>query len=164
MDYFLKNNIITKNIVLYHKGCRDDPTINVYKDLETGAIVLDKIKEQNYETQGLDYWYCKNIDEARKSTYDDDFRRYNQLKSINSSTLLDFGCGNGGLLKILKEKEPEKNILGVELNNELVNHLNSENITAYNHISKIPINLKLDCIMLNHVLEHFMTQLKGYEK
>jgi 2-polyprenyl-3-methyl-5-hydroxy-6-metoxy-1,4-benzoquinol methylase len=96
---------------------------------------------------------------ARNKTYDDDIRRYNQLKNINYSTLLDFGCGNGGLLKIIKEKE-NKNIIGVELNNELVNYLNNENITTYNDINKIPNNLKFDCIMLNHVLEHLYDPIK----
>ena len=160
IDYYIENNIIDKP-TLYYKGVRDDPTINIYKDFETGALVLDKIKEQKYQTKGFDYWNCKNITDARNKTYDDDIRRYKQLKNknINYSTLLDFGCGNGGLLKIIKEKT-NKYIMGVELNNELVNYLNNENITAYDDINKISNNLKLDCIMLNHVLEHLYNPIK----
>ena len=153
MEYFIKNNIINSNPILFYNGVRDDPTINVYKDHDTGAIVLDKIQEQQYEAKGLQYWDAENINIALSKTYDDDIRRYKHLKCINYETLLDFGCGNGGLLKIIKENENKK-LIGVELNNELVNYLNSENITTYNDINKIPKNLRVDCIMLNHVLEH----------
>lgn len=152
MEYFIKNKIINEPI-LFHKGVRDDPSINVFKDIHTGALVLDKIRKQNYETNGLSYWNSENIIDARNSTYNDDLRRYNQLKNINYSTLLDVGCGNGGLLKIIKEND-DKNIIGVELNNELVKYLNNENITTYSDINKISNTLNFNCIMLNHVLEH----------
>ena len=152
MDYFMKYNII-HSPQLYFNGVRDDPNINVYKDIDTGAFVLDKIKNQEYEKKGISYWNCENINEARMKTYDDDIRRFNQLQNINYNTLLDFGCGNGGLLKLIKEKD-DKNIIGIELNNNLVKYLNTENITTFNDIHKIPIDISFDCIMLNHVLEH----------
>ena len=44
MDYFMKYNII-HSPQLYFNGVRDDPNINVYKDIDTGAFVLDKINE-----------------------------------------------------------------------------------------------------------------------
>ena len=163
MEYFLKNNIIT-NIHLYHNGVRDDPTINVYKDSDTGALVLDKIKDQIYEMKGLSYWNCDNMYEARNKTYDDDNRRYNQLKNINYTTLLDFGCGNGGLLKIIKDSNNKINTIGIELNNELVKYLNNEKISCYNDINEIPNDLNLDCIMLNHVLEHLYDPIETLKK
>ena len=153
MEYYIKNNII-KNTKLYYKGVRDDPDINVYKDNETGALVLDKIKEQKYEMKGLTYWVSKNICEARNKTYDDDIRRYNQLSGINYTTLVDFGCGNGGLLKIIKDNTKNINTLGIELNTELMEYLNNENITTYNNIKNIPNETDIDIVMLNHVLEH----------
>lgn len=163
MEYFIKNNIINKPTLYYH-GVRDDPNINIYKDYDTGAIVLDKIKDQKYEIKGLSYWSSEDINEARNKTYDDDIRRYNQLSNINYTTLLDFGCGNGGLLKIITDSNNEKNIIGLELNNELVEYLNNENITTYNDIDKIPDNLNLDCIMLNHVLEHLYDPIETLKK
>tara|TARA_A100001015_G_scaffold207361_1_gene231889 strand:- start:4359 stop:5204 length:846 start_codon:yes stop_codon:yes gene_type:complete len=152
MEYYIKNKIINQDIKLYHKGVRDDDSINVFKDNENGALVLDKIKEQNYELKGLNYWDSNNVIEARNKTYDDDIRRYNQIKNINYTTLLDFGCGNGGLLKIIKNNHEDKNVIGLELNESLIEYLNNENIPTYNDINKIPDNI--DCIMLNHVLEH----------
>jgi SAM-dependent methyltransferase len=151
MEYYIKNKIID-DTDFFFKGVRDDGSINVFKDNKTGALVLDKIKKQNYETKGLNYWNSANIIDARNKTYDDDIRRYNQLKTINYKTLLDFGCGNGGLLKVIKDNNKDKNVFGIELNENLIDYLNSENIPTYNDINKIPENL--DCIMLNHVLEH----------
>lgn len=165
MEYYIKNKII-KTAEFYFKGVRDDESISVFKDNDTEALVLDKIKEQNYESKGLNYWNSTNIDDARNRTYDDDIRRYNQIKNFEFKTILDFGCGNGGLLKIIKnndnDKDKNKNIIGLDLNEDLINHLNYENIPTYNDISKIPDTL--DCIMLNHVLEHLqdpITTLKS---
>jgi hypothetical protein len=154
ITYLIKNNIIKKP-TLYYLGVRDDPNINVYKDNNTGTLVLDKIKEQNYEIKGFNYWTCENISEARKKTYDDDIRRYKQLSNINYKTLIDFGCGNGGLLKIIKDNNIKTNIIGIELNKELKKYLNNEKIPTYNNINDIPNGEReLDCIMLTHVLEH----------
>jgi 2-polyprenyl-3-methyl-5-hydroxy-6-metoxy-1,4-benzoquinol methylase len=107
MEYYIENKIIY-NTTFFFKGVRDDEMINVLKDTNTEALVLDKIKEQNYENKGLNYWNSINIKDAQNKTYDDDIRRYKQLKNVNYVSLLDFGCGNGGLLKIIKEKNKEK--------------------------------------------------------
>lgn len=48
MEYYLNNNII-QNPIHYYQGVRDDPDINVFKDTISGALVLDKIKETDYE-------------------------------------------------------------------------------------------------------------------
>lgn len=157
MEYYIKNKIINE-VKFYFKGIRDDDTINVLKDDDTEALVLDKIKEQKYEKKGLQYWDSTDILDAREKTYDDDIRRYNQLNNVNYTTLLDFGCGNGGLLKIIKDRDKDKNIFGLEINEILINYLNNENIPVYNNIDKIPNNL--DCIMLNHVLEHLYDPIK----
>lgn len=34
---------------------------------------------------------------------------------MNYKTLLDFGCGNGGLLRTIKDLNKNKNILGIEI-------------------------------------------------
>jgi 2-polyprenyl-3-methyl-5-hydroxy-6-metoxy-1,4-benzoquinol methylase len=153
MDYYIKYNII-KIPEYYKSGVRDDQNINVYKDISTGAFILDKNKKQLYEKNGLSYWSCKSIKDARLKTFDDDIRRFNQLTNINYDTILDFGCGNGGLLKILKEKKKDKNIIGIEINENLLEYLNFEGINTFACICEIPQNINFCCIMLNHVLEH----------
>jgi SAM-dependent methyltransferase len=157
MEYYIENKIIY-NTTFFFKGVRDDEMINVLKDTNTEALVLDKIKEQNYENKGLNYWNSINIKDAQNKTYDDDIRRYKQLKNVNYVSLLDFGCGNGGLLKIIKEKNKEKNIFGLEINKNLIEYLNHENIKVYSDIEQISSDL--DCIMMNHVLEHLYDPIK----
>ena len=155
MEYFINHNIISKNVELFHNGTRDDININIYKDNTTEALVLDKKKEQNYFDKGLGYWNSDNLIECRKKTYDDDIRRYNQLKNMNFNKLLDFGCGNGGLLKIIKDNNKNKNIIGIELNLNILKYMNNnENIIVYDNINKVNKESKIDIIMLNHVLEH----------
>lgn len=52
MEFYIKYNIIQipKD---YKSGVRDDPNINVYKDMSTGAFLLDKIKQQQYEKRAV---------------------------------------------------------------------------------------------------------------
>ena len=48
-----------------------------------------------------------------------------------------------------------REIFGIELNESLITHMkNEENIKIYKNINDIPNEIKFDCIMLNHVLEH----------
>jgi 2-polyprenyl-3-methyl-5-hydroxy-6-metoxy-1,4-benzoquinol methylase len=162
MEIYLNTNVIC-NPIFFHEGVRDDPNINVFKCTSTEALVLDKIKKQNYEETGVSYWNTKSIDDAREKTYDDDFRRYNSLKNIEFNSLLDFGCGNGGLLKLLKSQKKNKNVVGIELNNQMIEYLNKEEIETYNSIDKIPQET-FDCIMLNHVLEHLYEPIEILHK
>jgi SAM-dependent methyltransferase len=150
MNYYLDNNIII-NPVFFYKGVRDDPDIDIFKCSVTGALVLNKIKQTNYHDNGTKYWNTENMNEAFNKTYDDDLRRYKSLNNIEFNSLLDFGCGNGGLLKMLKNKNKE--IVGIELNKEIIKYLNEDEIQIYDNIDKIPQKM-FDCIMLNHVLEH----------
>ena len=155
MDYYLINNIISNDVHLFHEGVRDDKDINVYKCNKTGGMVLDKAKKTNYVDNNLSYWSCNNINDARMNTYDDDYRRFNSLKNIKFNNLLDFGCGNGGLLKLIKDNNDKKEIMGIELNEKIVDYLkNIENMKIYNNLRNIPEKIKFDCVMLNHVLEH----------
>jgi SAM-dependent methyltransferase len=153
MEYYRRNNIIS-DVELYHKGVRDDSNIDVYKDIDTCSLVLNKIKKQEYNNKGLNYWSSKTIDEARDKTYDDDIRRYHQVIDENYKTIVDYGCGNGGLLSIIKNNNDNIKLFGIELNEELIKYLNDETIITYNNINKIPNDENIDCIMLNHVLEH----------
>lgn len=62
------------------KGIRDDPNIDVYKCLNTGALVLNKIKIQDYTNKSCSSWNTNNTDDARKKTIFDDERRYESIK------------------------------------------------------------------------------------
>jgi SAM-dependent methyltransferase len=167
MNYFLENNII-KNTTFFYKGCRDDENINIYLCDDTKSLVLDTMKEQKYEDKGFLYWNANNIEESRVVTYDDDIRRYNSLNNCNYKNILDFGCGNGGLLKLITQNKNNINVIGIELNKQIAEYLNKESILVYETLEQIPKQIKLDIIMLNHVLEHLkdpiqiLNQIKKY--
>ena len=64
--------------------------------------------------------------------------------------ILDYGCGSGNLLRILKDKN-YKNIYGIEP----YNTLNLEkDIAIFRHLKEIPENIKFDIILMIEVLEH----------
>lgn len=160
MEYFSENKIISNDLSFYHKGVRDDNNINVFICSETGTLVLDHIKDHSYDKKGLSYWGCDSIDSAREKTSKDDCRRYNQIKNNNYKSIIDVGCGNGGLLKLIATLNPEITPIGIELNKHIAELLNNEGIKTYDHIDKIPKNISIDCIMLNHVLEHLYDPIK----
>ena len=153
MEYYKKNNIITST-EFFHKGVRDANDINVYKCSNTGALVLDKVKITDYCNKSLKYWNVKNLKEAREKTFNDDFRRVKLLENIQYESLLDFGCGNGGLLSLLKVKN--KDLVGIELNKDIIDILKKENLKVFQNINIQPeLHMKkFDCITLFHVLEH----------
>lgn len=159
MEYYKKHNIINKT-TFFHKGVRDDINIDVYICNTTKSLVLNKIKNNNYSENTLDYWETDDIESAWKSTYDDDLRRFNLLKNIKYNTLLDFGCGNGGLLNLFSHK---KNLYGIELNKNLINILNNKNFNIYSNIDDIDIK-SFDCITLFHVLEHLYDPIEVLKK
>jgi SAM-dependent methyltransferase len=150
--YLKSHELITDNIHIIHKGTRDEPSINVMQCSETKLIFLDTITKIDYKNIGLGYWNSTNIIEARKKTYDDDKRRIELFKKYikpNHKCILDFGCGNGGFLKLLDESFIK---YGVDMNTEINHILQIEGIKMYNSIENIlqPI----DCLTMFHVLEH----------
>lgn len=151
MELYLRNNAIIKNkIELFHIGTRDNKNINVLKCMDTGVLFLDKNIQTNYEEHNLNYWKSFDIKEARKKTYEDDHRRKLLVENIleENYKILDFGCGNGGLLNLLEGCDK----FGIELNNEMVKILEKENFSVKNDINKF--DEKFDLICMFHVLEH----------
>jgi 2-polyprenyl-3-methyl-5-hydroxy-6-metoxy-1,4-benzoquinol methylase len=165
-NYLNTNNIIGNEFEIFHKGVRDDNSINVLKCKKTGTLILDKIIDSDYSQKGLNYWSSKSISESHIKTYDDDIRRVNLIKGFNNvNSILDFGCGNGGFLNLIDNKIKR---YGIELNNDCITYLNQNNIKAYKSLTQIEDEIKFDCITLFHVLEHLsnpieiLTEIKKY--
>jgi 2-polyprenyl-3-methyl-5-hydroxy-6-metoxy-1,4-benzoquinol methylase len=157
-NYLNKNGIIGDDYEIFHKGVRDNNSINVLKCKQTGTLFLDKIIEIDYSNKGLNYWSVKTISESRIKTFDDDNRRSNLIKQFNNiNSILDFGCGNGGFLNLIDGKIKK---YGVELNTDCVNYLNKTDIKVYNSLNQIEDEIRFDCITLFHVLEHLCNPIE----
>ena len=81
----------------------------------------------------------------------DNKRRFEELKDFcRGKSVLEFGCGNGGFLKQIKDIAEE--VSGIELMEEARERLNSEGIRVYKSLSEI--NEKYDIICMFNVIEH----------
>jgi len=108
-----------------------------------------------------------DIKSYRNSSFQDDFRRVEFLENkVMNKSLLDFGCGGGGLLHLLKEKTYD--IAGLELDRQINQYINDEGIKCYRSLDEV--EKKYDFITLFHVLEHLpnpiatLKELKTYIK
>lgn len=177
MENLLLNlNLVDKDsIIIEHKGTRDDPNINIKMCIKSKIRWLDLQHSKNYSEESLEEYYVGtdiqnlSLDEIRKETYTDDKRRTKYIENIlngdNTRNILDFGCGTGGFLNLLKNKY---NSYGVEMSDIYRNLLNNDELKVYKSIDEL--NIKFDIICLWHVFEHLddpigvLTQIRNYLK
>ncbi len=78
----------------------------------------------------------------------------------NGKSLLDIGCGSGGLLKNVKEKYTYERLVGITHSEEEsyeVKKMGAEALVAdINSFNFLSLNEKFDVIVLSHVLEHLV--------
>ncbi len=171
----LKNlKLITDaNLIKINNNTRDKK-IRVLQDKSSKIIFLEK-----YFTNTDYYSSLKNNNDIRKVSekskrkianvktslgnirtpiIEDDSRRAKQFsKLLKNKDVLDFGCGWGGFLKIIKNA---KSISGIELSNQEINYIKKKlkKINISNNINSF--SKKFDVITLFHVLEHIPYQIK----
>lgn len=171
LKIFLENKIIEQeNIEYYFYGTRDIDEINVMLDRCSGGLFTDKI------VNNLNEYYQNNIlysqdgltllqsEKIFTTPLEDDIRRYDATKNfLVDKKILDFGCGKGGLLKLLKDNKISNDLFGVELNNINRRNLLSNNIHCYENIEMI-IEKDFDFIFMNHVFEHITDPITILQK
>lgn len=150
-----------------HKGVRDRNDIDVLRCSNCTGVFLssfDHITNEFYEESGM-LNGSVNLKEYRMKSYEDDERRAKYVHNkIIGKKVLDFGCGAGGFLHLIKKFTDTAN--GVELDLSINRALNNENILCFNNIESI--EGKYDVITLFHVLEHLpnpieiLNELKKY--
>lgn len=69
-----------------------------------------------------------------------------------TDAVLDFGCGNGGLLNHLAKHAAR--IEGLEINPEAARIARTSGYIVYSRLAEIPATTCYDVIVTNHVLEH----------
>lgn len=157
----------SKQAKIIHHGTRDIQDIDVLKCEECGLVRLSTFKQITdgfYEESGM----RKNDDITRLSidiSMKNDFRRASSLDYMNKS-VLDFGCGRGGFLRLARNYAAR--VAGVELEKKNREKLQKEGITVKSSIESF--DEKFDIITMFHVIEHLvepssiLQKLKKYLK
>lgn len=146
-----------------HKGTRDIPNINVMKCKNCGMVQLDSNyynTEEMYAIGGmLKKGYSTVTDSISDISWDtwiresesDNDRRYNALKDICvGKKVLEFGCGNGGFLRRIKNVAAS--VVGIELMDEARERIAEEGINVYKNLNQIVGKYDVVCMFM--VIEH----------
>ncbi|MBA3960654.1 MAG: class I SAM-dependent methyltransferase [Chthoniobacterales bacterium] len=76
------------------------------------------------------------------------FRPYLEKRDV----VLDFGCGNGGILRLVSRTVSRAD--GLEVNPSSASLAREQNLIVFSALSEIPADIIYDVIISNHVLEH----------
>lgn len=152
-----------ENFVCIHKGTRDFPDINVMRCCECGMVALDSREnntEENYSQGGMlkdSYGAVANRKEDMQwdtwveETRQDDERRYIALKELcRDKEVLEFGCGNGGFLKRIKNVA--SGITGIELMDEAREKISRGGVEIYRSLEEVKRQYDVICMFM--VIEH----------
>lgn len=138
---------------------RGSDDIFVLKCFDCTLVFLSSFEHinNNFYQQSKMHVLPAKMDEWFSETETDDKRRFTTIYDITKGkNFLDFGCGNGALLKLLA---PSTNLaVGVELD-KLVNdyYKNNKEIKIFNSLEELKTQYnynEFDVITLFHVLEH----------
>lgn len=157
------------NIKLIHEGVRDNPAIDVLRCSDCGLVFLSdmsQITDNFYQDGGM---HTEQESEAafaqwRENTFADDFRRVSMISADGGvrRSILDFGCGNGGFLNILKG-EGYNDLSGIELEKFAREKINAEGIDCREDIDQFA-QRNFDVITSFHVIEHLKEPAKWLSK
>jgi 2-polyprenyl-3-methyl-5-hydroxy-6-metoxy-1,4-benzoquinol methylase len=109
-----------------------------------------KISDHYIGSRGKDYSAQKQSDPLGTG-YAIDFEYFRSyLKGTDA--LLDFGCGNGGILRLVAETVVRAE--GVEVNPASASIARAQNLKVFSSLAELPEDRQYDVIISNHVLEH----------
>jgi 2-polyprenyl-3-methyl-5-hydroxy-6-metoxy-1,4-benzoquinol methylase len=135
---------------------RNMPDMHILRCLKCGLVFLesfDHVTDAFYEDSGMRGSNdIAAVEGYMKERLRDDLHRVELLKlEVTGKSLLDFGCGSGGFLAIIKDYT--KKCAGVEKDKHLIKIAKEKfDIVVYSDISEIKGSF--DIITLFHVLEH----------
>lgn len=152
---FLSVGIDRGSAILFHPRTRDRDDVKALQD-KNGVIFLDRtdhITPEYYASKsGASYWNAESLKAAREVCKDDDQRRAGYLKAIPFKSLVDVGCGSGGLLAACQSFHGGGELWGVELQDEPRNELARE-FKMCSSVNELP-SATFDLVGMFHVLEH----------
>ena len=153
----------SEELSVRHERVRDSEKIKVLECENCGLVFLSSFDHMNnefYEESGMLGGHV-DIKKYRNNSLQDDMRRAAFIENnVINKTLLDFGCGGGGLLQILKDKTA--GLAGLELDRTLNEIINDEGITCYQKLDDVKETF--DYITMFHVLEHLSNPIDMLEE
>jgi len=160
-----KGQVIHNQAFVTMKGSPLPENYDLVNCTSCGFVFADtSASQEDYNTYYalLSKYEDKDISSGSGINQNDYNRLYRNAEVIEQFTkkddfILDLGCANGGLLKILKERG-FSNLTGVDPSKTCVNNVLASGLDAFQaHIfeqSFIDWDKKFDFIILSHVIEH----------
>ena len=148
--------------VLFNKGTRDVDEVEVWKDSRSGVIFIKDFYVGDSEYARGDY----RADELSDPTIGrrdlevvcDAERRVKEcLRFVAGKRILDFGCGAGDFLKLVRPYCED--VLGVELQKSFITSLEREGVRCVEDVAEVEDH-SLDVIVSFHVIEHLPDPLE----
>jgi len=149
---------------LFNDRTRDIDDLKVWKDEVSGVIYIDDFytSDETYiDGTYIDKQQKAEIAQAEKPDYerkmDAQRRLESNLKFVAGRRLVDFGCGGGDFLRLVKNDCAQ--VCGVELQQNYVDALNADDIRCENNLDAIKSN-SIDVCVSFHVIEHLPDPLE----
>ena len=143
---------------LFHKGVRDNSSIDVYKDVSSGLIFIKDNIDNLTEYQTGSYHADFHDGSISELTSPDligcrDLQR--RLSSFEQfyiqKDIIDFGCGDGSFL--IHSGSLANSTYGIELQQSYLDHLQENGVKCSNNLDSIAPQ-SIDSIFLFHSFEH----------
>ena len=165
IDDLIQLNISdSESLEHFNDKTRDRLGLESFKCKKSKVIVLKDVHfDEDYYLQNDHYHKSnENLTKTSKETIqihplDDDKRRFNSYKTmLKGKSILDFGSGKGGFIKLCNEIT--SNCCAVELEEKNRLSLNEQGIECFEKIQDLG-DRKFDYVTLNHVFEHLIRPL-----
>lgn len=149
---------------VFNNRTRDVDDLKVWKDQVSGVIYIDDFYtgdetyvDGEYRGRQIESEFTQAEKQDYERTMDAQRRVESYLKFCAGRRLVDFGCGAGDFLRLVKDNCTE--VCGIELQQNYIDALNADDIRCENNFDAIQIG-SIDVCVSFHVIEHLPNPLE----